>query len=503
MKNKILSTKTLKKIQKTKNTIVMCHGVFDLFHFGHLNHLNEAKKYGKILIVSVTSDKYVNKGPGRPFFNINQRLQILASVEIIDYLIVSDYPTSVNNINKIKPNVYFKGPDYLEHEDDFTGFIKTEIDAVKKNKGKIIYGTTPTFSSSNVLNKISDFTKDQKKIIYKIKSKKSFNEISKNILKSSKKLRVLVIGEMIIDKFTFCNALGKSGKEAILNLEKKIEKEYVGGVGAIANHVSDFAKEISIITYLGSYNNKKKFILNNLSSNIKLDFIKKQHSTTIIKTKIIDVSNNSKLLGIYDFNEKYLSSEEEKKFLNKIKKKIEKFDIVIVSDYGHSLIGKKIANFLSKNNKVIVNTQLNSANHGYHTIGKYKNSNWAIINEVELRHELRNRHDTIKKLMSKLSKKLNIKNLIVTCGKNGVYYYDSKNKKFNFCPAFAKKIVDKIGSGDSFMSIFSIMNKCFPKNLDLSLFLSSLATTQVLEGFGNEKIIRLNNLLKATKYILK
>ncbi len=53
------------------------------------------------------------------------------------------------------------------------------------------------------------------------------------------------------------------------------------------------------------------------------------------------------------------------------------------------------------------------------------------------------------------------------------------------------------------MSIFSILNKCFPKQIRLSLFLSSLATTQVLEGFGSGRVIELNSLLKATKYILK
>ena len=105
--------------------------------------------------------------------------------------------------------------------------------------------------------------------------------------------------------------------------------------------------------------------------------------------------------------------------------------------------------------------------------------------------------------MIRLSKKQTIKNLIVTAGKNGSYYYSRKSKNIIHCPAFAKNIVDKIGSGDSFMAIFSIMNKCFPKNNLLSLFLSSLATTQVLEGFGNENSIKLTNFLKATKYILK
>ena len=503
MSYKYISEKQLLKLKKSKKKIVLCHGVFDLFHVGHLNHINEAKKYGDIIIISITSDRYVNKGPGRPFFNIKQRMEILSSIENVDYVIASDFPSSVEIINKIKPNIYFKGPDYINIKEDFTGFIKKEINAVKKNKGKIIYGTGQTFSSSKILNKISSFTDDQKKTINEIKKTHSFNSISDQISKNTQKLKILVIGEMIIDKFIFCTALGKSGKEAILNLEKNLEKEFIGGVGAIGNHLSDFAKKIDIITYLGSFNDKKNFIFKNLKKNINLDFITKKLSPTIIKSKIIDSSNNSKLIGLYDFNDRNLSIDEESSLYSKINKNIKKYDIVIVSDYGHSFISQKIVNYLSKKKNVIVNTQLNSANLGYHTIGKYKNSNWAIINEVELRHELRDRYTNVKTLMIRLSQKLMIKNLIVTAGKNGSYCYSSKSKNIIHCPAFASNIVDKIGSGDSFMAIFSIMNRCFPKNRLITLFLSSLATTQVLEGFGNENSIKLTNLLKAIKYILK
>ena len=503
MNIKILNDKKKKRLKKNKKKIILCHGVFDLFHIGHLNHINEAKKLGDVLIVSITTDKYVNKGPGRPFFNLKQRMALLSSIKIIDFVVSSDAPNGVKIIKKIKPDIYFKGPDYINHNDDFTGFIKKEMNEVKKHLGKVIYSSGQTYSSSKILNKISDFSENQENIINEIKKKNSFDSITSKIFKKIKKLKILIVGEMIIDKFIFCKALGKSGKEAIMNLEKRVEKDYVGGVGAIGNHLSNFANKIDIITYLGEHNDKQKFIFKNLAKNINLDFLKKKSSQTIIKTKIIDLSNNSKLLGLYDFNDKKLSQIEERKLKLKINKKINKYDIVIVSDYGHSFINQKIANILSKSKKVIVNTQLNSANLGYHTIGKYKNANCAIINEVELRHELRERYDDVKKLMIKLSSKLQIKNLIVTCGKDGAHYYNSKKKEFVSCPAFAKNVIDKIGSGDSFMSIFSVMNNCFPKNVKLSLFLSSLATTQVLEDFGNAKTIKLDNLLKATKYILK
>ena len=275
MNSKFLTKEKINKLKHTNKKIVLCHGVFDLFHIGHLNHINEAKKYGDVLIISLTSDRYVNKGPGRPFFNLEKRMRLMAAIENIDYVVASDSPDAVNNINKIKPDIYFKGPDYKSVKDDFTGFIKKEINAVKKNKGKIIYSSGDVYSSSVLINKISDFTYDQRKIIDYVNKNYSFSTISEKINKKIKKLKILLIGEMIVDRFVFCSALGKSGKESILNLEKKKTMEIVGGVGAVANHLSNFAKKINVVTYLGSYNDKIKFINKNKKKNIVLNYIRK------------------------------------------------------------------------------------------------------------------------------------------------------------------------------------------------------------------------------------
>ena len=105
--SKIINFKNIASLEKFKQKkIVMCHGVFDLLHLGHIIHFEEAKKMGDILIVSVTSDKFVNKGYGRPYFNISDRMKSLCALNFIDYVIESDYPTAELNLKKIKPDIY-------------------------------------------------------------------------------------------------------------------------------------------------------------------------------------------------------------------------------------------------------------------------------------------------------------------------------------------------------------------------------------------------------------
>ena len=91
-KNKILSVNDTNKINKIKSlgTIVLCHGVFDIIHEGHINHFKFAKKFANTLIVSVTNDRFVNKGPGKPNFNIYSRINMLINLKIVDYVIISN-----------------------------------------------------------------------------------------------------------------------------------------------------------------------------------------------------------------------------------------------------------------------------------------------------------------------------------------------------------------------------------------------------------------------------
>ena len=143
-----------------------------------------------------------------------------------------------------------------------------------------------------------------------------------------------------------------------------------------------------------------------------------------------------------------------------IEKKIKKYDLVIVSDYGHGLITKKLAKLLCKNSKYLaLNAQSNASNIGYHTIQKYKNVDCVVMNETELRHELRDKNEKSVILAKKLAKMININNLIITKGNKGAFLYNSIGKKYYSCPAFASKVVDKIGAGDSMLSIISIILK--------------------------------------------
>ncbi len=255
MRNKIFTQKSIKKEikkQKLKNkTIVLCHGVFDLLHLGHIKYFEEAKSFGDILVVTVTSDKYVNKGPNRPAFNEQNRTEAIAALGIVDFVAINDDLNAVPAIKKLKPNFYCKGPDYKNSKNDISGEIFNEINAIKKIKGKVVYTTGITFSASKIINSLNNIhSAKQKFTLKKIKNKYTFQEIKK-LFDKFKKLNVLVIGETIIDQYFFCETLGKSGKEPILVLRDVKMEEYLGGAAAVSRNLSQFCNKITLLTMLG------------------------------------------------------------------------------------------------------------------------------------------------------------------------------------------------------------------------------------------------------------
>ena len=204
-----------------------------------------------------------------------------------------------------------------------------------------------------------------------------------------------MVGELIIDQYFFCAALGKSGKEPILVLKDIKNETYIGGAGAICRHLSQFSNQISLLSMIGEKAELLSKIKKKLNKSIKFNFIRKKNSPTILKKRFLDHVTNHKVFGVYSINDDLLAPNNEKEFNRKLRKLLPKHDIVIVSDYGHGLISRESAQLICKKSKYLaLNAQVNAANVGYHSMRNYKNVDFVIINEKEIRHELRDKNAT-------------------------------------------------------------------------------------------------------------
>ena len=476
--------------------IVLCHGVFDVLHIGHIKHFEDAKKNGDILVVSVTTDKFVNKGFDRPYFNQKLRMEMIASMSCVDYVVLSNYSTAVEVINFVRPNIYFKGSDYRNMKKDLSKNIFKEKSAIKKIKGKMIFSDNIVFSSSKLINKFSDnINIEQKKYIKNVK--KIFEEtIFEKKLDIIKKYKVLVVGETIIDEYIFSDILGKSGKESYLATCENYREKYLGGAAAVANNSSSFSDNVTFLSLGESQSSYNKFIKNNLNVKIKPLFIESKNRKTIVKSRYIDKINGTKLFGAYQINDDELNKNETEKIEKKIKLFKQKFDVAIIVDYGHGFLNNKLVNLIrSKSNFLAINAQVNSSNFGFHSLRKYNKGDLLIINANELRHETRDRNGDIFNLTKKFTKSNNFKKIIVTMGKDGAIDSVKNRKKLIKCPAFTSTVVDKIGAGDTMLSIISLFEKSKISSY-ISLMLGCLAGAFSVQTIGNKRYLDKVKILK-------
>jgi rfaE bifunctional protein kinase chain/domain/rfaE bifunctional protein nucleotidyltransferase chain/domain len=492
----------LHQLKLNNKKIGLCHGVFDILHIGHIKYFSEAKNNCDYLIVSVTSDKFVKKGSGRPFFKLNRRVEFLKSIKHIDEVIVSDNETSENIIKLIKPDVYFKGSEYKNLEEDITQNIKKEINLVKKYGGITKFTSGITYSSSKLINNISDsYNSEQKKFVKKIIKKNNLAKIT-NILNSFQDIKILIIGEIIIDKYTFCETIGKAGKEPHLVLRNKYSEKYLGGAGLVANNISSFCNKVDLLSLIDAERKNFQFINKKLKKNIKKIFFKNLDSPNITKERYIDEITGNKIIGNYILEKSEINKKLEKKIILKLKKNIKNYDLIVVADYNHGFVTKKIASFLSSNSKFLaINSQLNATNFGYHNFSKFHRSDLLIANENEIRHDVRDKIKKISEIVNKFKKIRKIKKILVTRGSSGCNYYEKNNKKEIHCPAFSKSVVDKVGSGDFLMSIaiLCVYNKTDPQ---LTLLLSSIAASFAVEKMGNAESLSKQDMLKYLKHHL-
>ena len=335
------------------------------------------------------------------------------------------------------------------------------------------------------------YTDSQKKYFNKRK-KQNYKEKIYSIINKIKDLKVLCIGESIIDEYIYVKSLGKTPKENLISYNHIKSEVFPGGILASASHISNYCKKVEVISVIGNdFFEKKHQIFAN--KNIKYNLVK-SNNKNIRKSRFIDNDFFNKVFAFYKINGKLIESKLEKKIIDKLKK-IKTYDIVIILDYGHGFFTKKIINYIERNAKFIaLNTQTNSANIGYNLVTKYKNANFVCIDEPEARLAISDKESELKVVAKEIFNSFNkIENLIITRGKKGSYAFNNKLNVYS--PAFSSNIIDTMGAGDAFISISALAAK-INNDIEILSFIGNAVGSLHANTIGNQNSVSKETFIK-------
>jgi len=434
--------------------VALAHGVFDLLHLGHVRHLEEARGLGDLLIVTVTADAYVNKGPGRPVFSDRLRAQMVAALEHVDVVAVNNAPNAVNVLRVVRPDVYVKGSDYADAAEDVTGGIVEEREAVEAHGGCVVFTNDITFSSSSLINKYLGVHDAELHAFLETARESDLLPRLLEDLESTRDLKVLVVGDAIIDEYRHVLPLGKSPKENMIATLSRDREAFAGGVIAAANHVAAFCRDVRVLTCVGDDGAHDALISSSLKPNVALETVRRAGKPTTCKTRFIETGYMRKLFEVYEMDDGPLQGDEEAALIDLIAARAADVDLVIVTDFGHGMITPAVVEALSRHARFLaVNTQTNSANHGYNLITRYSKADYICIDAPEARLALADKFSDIAVIASeKLPARVACDRLVITHGKHGCVCRD-RSVGTTRVPAFTNMVVDTVGAGDAFFAV--------------------------------------------------
>ncbi len=503
-KHKIKSLEDLQHIVKSfprEDKIIMCHGVFDVVHPGHVRHLAYAKSKAKVLIVSITADIHINKDKYRPHVPENIRALNLCAFEMVDYVLIDRNKTPIENIKNLKPNFFAKGFEY--NSSGLPRATLEESDTINEYGGEMIF--TPgdiVYSSSNFLGISLPKLHIEKLLLLMDQHSINFDTLRESV-KNLSSLKVHVVGDTIIDSYTRTSLIGGQIKTPTISVLFHKKEDYLGGAGIVAKHLKAAGAEVTFTTVLGD-DVYKNFVVDNCNNDgIKLNAIVDSGRPTTNKNVII--SEGYRLIKVDTLDNRAVSETIIQKIADYIDKV--KSDSVIFSDFRHGIFNqdsiKALTLHLGEKTFKVADSQVATR---WGNISDFKKFDLITPNEREVRFSLADQDSSIGRLSAKLRKETKFSNLILKLGPKGILCCGSEDKNEYFTlDSFSSKIVDAVGAGDALLA-YSTLVYLKTKSLLISSIIGSFAAGCECEIDGNVPIktadilAKIDNVEKISKY---
>ena len=498
MKRKIKSPDEIggiaQDLKKQNKKIVYCHGVFDLFHPGHLKHLEEAKAYGNILIVSISPDQFVNKGPNRPVYNSRVRSNFISSIEIVDFVFINESPSAVEAILSLKPNFFAKGKEY-ETLEDLTGHVKAEKDSVESIGGEMIFVGDTVFSSTNLLNSFfSVLSPNAEKYLNNFRQTYQIEQIF-SFFDEVQNLRILIIGDQTFHEFCYCNSTVLSHGSSAINARQNFRETHLGGVGAIAQHLAGFTDHLSVSANIDNACTYAEFFKTELAcAHVHLENTIKVFPQ--VETFFID-NRGHVLFQLTKPHSGELHTSCESEVVQFINEADKFFDVLLVLDLGLGLLTPLLIQAIkSFSGFKAVHCQTVPFNPQRKLAYKYSGVDYICISSRDIPRS----KSELKENIVLLSDEIHLPSIGITKGPDGSMIY--VNGHVADIPAFTVDVIYTIGAKETYFA-FTSLALASGLSADLTAFIGSCVGSMIVRNRGNKEIISKTNLQRFITALLK
>lgn len=487
------------QLRREGKKLVHCHGTFDLVHPGHIVHLEEAKSLGDALVVTITAEKFVNKGPGRPYFNDALRSRWLAALECVDYVVIIPHAAAVEAIELVRANFYCKGREYETQSNDVTGNIQDDVAAVRRVGGEIRYVGSIVFSSTKLLNEHFDpYPAEVKAFCGKV-AKDCSPARFRDLVDGFKNLRVLIVGDIIFDKYTTLEVQGLTSKNRILSGRFVSDEMQAGGALAVYRHIREFTPHVKLASLVGA----EPWVDETLAQFIEpsaQEIVRSPKFTTIVKQRFVEPRSEgkelSKLFSVNYINKRAPEESLQYAVLERIADQIDDFDLVLVMDFGHGMLEDLVRVYVQEKAKFLaVNCQTNSNNHGFNVLTRrYRRADAFSLDQTEMNLAVGRRDLDYGRELTNLAAQLGSRYAWLTRGATETLGRNCQ-KELCACAPFERVVVDTLGAGDAFCAVASLA-AASSLPLNLATFMGQLAGAQAVKIVGNSEPIRKAKFLK-------
>ncbi|MCG3777066.1 MAG: Bifunctional protein HldE [Nitrospira sp.] len=484
--HKIKSLEDLSRIlgpHPRKQKVIMCHGVFDVVHPGHLRHLIYAKSKADILVASLTADKHINKGQYRPHIPQDLRALNLAAYEIVDYVIIDTNGTPIKNISKLQPDFFAKGYEYTEG--GLQAKTQEEADALQAYGGEMIF--TPgdvVYSSSKLIDLAPPAIKIEKLLTFMESEKLTFDSL-RDCLERFKGKKIHVVGDTIVDSYTQTAMIGGQTKTPTMSVLYERRDDYIGGAAVVAEHLRAAGAEVLFSTVLGD-DVLKEFVLEGLKkSGVQCQLIIDPTRPTTNKNAI--VAGGYRLLKVDTLDNRSISDDIVQKLAQTIS--ATSCDAVVFSDFRHGLFNRRtiprLIEAIPAGAYKVADSQVASR---WGNITDFKDFDLITPNEREARFALADQDSGIRPLSSDLYDLARCKTLMLKLGERGVLTCRSSNHEtidsVVIIDSFVERLVDAVGAGDALLA-YATLSMLVTKSEAVSTILGSMAAACECECDGN------------------